>query len=255
MENGKAELSDRYRKFISKKRMFTWFGGGFGEPSSLCAAVPSKSWCVVGNAPKCSACPTSLELILPMRHFPSSHSCGTQAPCAEQAAHCRQIAPSALDWFKLRRLGATARGEIPVHLLALENCLVAFLDVGLPPSQSAAAIPSRCSAGVPGKPQSNQLGFSSLLPVLLFPQGCRAAVVWSSREMSQLELSCGSSFTTQGRAPAALSRATSWRSAFVGHCSAACSKCVLWHFTELCSSSSSSAKTLSCPGRLDLNSN
>lgn len=254
MENGKVELPDRHRTFISKKRIFTLFWGGFWEPSSLCATVPAKSWCVVGNAPKCSACPTSLELILPVRHFPSSCPCGTQAPCAEQAALCRQIPPSAIDWFKLRGLGATAREEIPVHLLTLENCLVAFLDMGLPPPQSAAATPSHCSEGVPGKPQSNQLGFSSLLSVLFFPWGCCAAVVWSSREMSQVELSCGSSFTMQGHVPTALSRATSWHSAFVGHRSAVRSKRVLWHFTGLCSSSSS-AKTLSCPRRLDLNSN
>uniref|UniRef100_A0A803W053 5'-3' exoribonuclease n=1 Tax=Ficedula albicollis TaxID=59894 RepID=A0A803W053_FICAL len=80
---------------------------------------------------------------------------------------------------------------------------------------------------------------SFLLPQLLFPPGraCCAAVGWSSRESSQVELPPGGSFTTSGCVPATFSRAS------VGHC-----RYVLWHFTGLCSSSSS-AETPSCPGR------
>lgn len=171
--------------------------------------------------------------------LPSSRLCGTKAPCAEQAALCRQIPLSAIEWFKLRRLGATARGEIPVHLLALENCLVAFFDAGLPPPQSTTSIPGRCSARCAWQTSEQLVG-------LFFPPPCAAfstrqrllcCCLWSSRERSQVELPRGGSFTTQGRVPAALSGATSRRSAFMGHHRAAHCKCVLWHFTGWCSSS------------------
>lgn len=161
--------------------------------------------------------------------LPSSRLCGTKAPCAGQAALCRQIPLSAIEWFKLRRLGATARGEIPVHLLALENCLVAFFDAGFPPPQSTTSIPGRCSARCAWQTSEQLVG-------LFFPPSCAA---FSTRQ----RLLCCCCVEQQGEEPGG---AASWR---LLHRAGLCaSRALRSHFPAFCFHGTPQSCTLQmCP--------